>query len=101
MAAAKIFEHFLAHGEKIKEINRVKECKWAGCDAKPGAFPIMCDGFRRHVYETRSHAGIGELTRVNCEKCGRKRARRSMRNHRKICSGKSKELEGNGRKRQD
>ena len=99
MTATRIFEHFLAHGEKVKESGRVKECKWAGCDPKLGAFPITCDGFRRHVYETQSHAGIGVLTKVKCETCGMKRARRSMPNHRRMCSGESKEPEGKGKKR--
>ena len=99
MTATKVFEHFLAHGEKVKDSGRVKECKWAGCDPKLGAFPITCDGFRRHVYETQSHAGIGVLTKVKCETCGMKRARRSMPNHRRMCSGESKEPEGKGKKR--
>ena len=99
MTATKIFEHCLAHGEKVKESGRVKECKWAGCDPKQGAFPITCDGFRRHVYETQLHAGIGVLTKVKCETCGMKRARRSMPNHRRMCSGELKEPEGKGKKR--
>ena len=101
MNETKIFEHFRAHGEKIKESGRVKECKWAGCDPKPGAFPMTSDGFRRHVYETQSHAGIGHLTKVKCETCGMKRAKRSMRHHRRMCSGESKEPEGKGKKKQD
>ena len=99
MAATKIFEHFLAHGEKVKEGGRVEECKWAGCDPKPGAFPITFNGFRRHVYETQSHAEIGVLTKVKCEKCGMKRARRSMPNHWRMCSGEPKEPEVKGTKR--
>jgi len=87
-----------AHGEKIKESGRVKECKWAGCDPKPGAFPMTCDGFRRHVNEIQSHAGIGGLTKVKCETCGMKRGRRSMYSHSRICSGKSKEHEDSGEK---
>jgi len=98
MTETKIFEHFRAHGEKIKEGGRVKECKWAGCDPKPGAFPMTSDGFRRHVNETQFHAGIGSLTKVKCKKCGRRRARRSMPSHRRVCSGKSKESEDNGKK---
>ena len=101
MNETKIFEHFRAHGEKVKESGRVRECKWAGCDPKPGAFPMTWDGFRRHVKETQSHAGIGGLTKVKCETCGRKRAKRSMPNHRRMCSGKSKEPEDKGKKRQD
>jgi hypothetical protein len=98
MTEAKIFEHFRAHGEKIKESGRVKECKWAGCNPKPHAFPMTSDGFRRHVKETQSHAGIGCLTKVKCETCGMKKARRSMPSHRRICSRKSKEPEDNGEK---
>ncbi|EDR07507.1 uncharacterized protein LACBIDRAFT_327801 [Laccaria bicolor S238N-H82] len=101
MAETKIFEHFRGHGEKVKENGRVKECKWAGCDPKPGAFPMTSDGFRRHVNETQSHAGIGGLTKVTCEMCGMKRSKRSMPNHKKMCSGASKEPEGKGKKRQD
>ena len=101
MNVTQIFEHFLAHGEKIKESGRVKECKWAGCDPKRGAFPISCDGWRRHVYETQAHDVIGVLTKVKCEKCGMKRAKRSMPSHRRMCSGESKEPEGKGKKRQD
>ena len=101
MTLTKIREHFRAHGEKVKEGDRVKECKWAGCDSKPGAFPMKCDGFRRHVFETESHAEIGRLLKVECEKCGLQKAKRSMRNHRKICSGESKEPDGMGKKRLD
>ena len=94
MTETKIFEHFRAHGEEILESGRVKECKWAGCDPRPGAFPMTSDGFRRHVNETQSHAGIGQLTKVKCETCGMRRARRSMRNHKRSCSGNSKEEAG-------
>jgi hypothetical protein len=58
---------------------------------------MKCDGFRRHVNETESHAEIGCFTKVKCEKCGLQKAKRSMRNHRRICSGESKEPEGKGK----
>jgi len=100
MTLTNIRKHFRAHGEKV-EGDRVKECKWAGCDSKPGAFPMKCDGFRRHVNETESHAEIGSLMKVECKNCGLEMAKRSMLNHRRICSGESKEPEGKGKKRRD
>ena len=100
MTEAEIFQHFQAHGDTVKDWNgRVKECKWLGCDPKPGLFPMTSNNFRRHVYETRSHAVIGGLTTVKCESCGVKRSRRSMPNHRRMCSRESKEPKG--KKRQD
>ena len=98
MTETEIFLHFLAHGEKDKETGRVKECKWAGCTSR--AFPVTWDGFRRHVFETQSHDVIRILTGVVCEKCGEKRARRAMPNHRNSCSGRPKAPEGNGKQRQ-
>ena len=91
MTEKKIFEHFLAHGEKNRETGQVKECKWAGCTRTSS---MTWDSFRRHVYETQSHAEIGSLTKVTCRKCGEKRARRSMPSHTRICLGKSKEEAG-------
>jgi len=95
MTETKIFEHFRGHGKKNMENGKVKGCKWAGCDPKPGAFPMTSDGFRRHVHETQSHVEIGGLTKVKCETCRMKRAKRSMPNHRRVCS---KEAKDNGKK---
>lgn len=87
MTLTKILEHFRDHGAMVKEGDRVKECRWAGCNAKRGAFPMTSDGFRRHVNETQSHAGIGDLTKVECEACGVRIAKRSMPyHHKKSCS---------------
>ena len=99
MTETEIFRHFFEnHGEKDKETGRVKECKWAGCKSR-AKFPVTGDGWRRHVFETESHAVIGILTKVMCENCDEKRARRAMPYHHNSCSGRPKAPEGNGKQR--